>query len=59
MPFGVSPDPQSGTHCRRGHPVPVSDCAFVPPTAPPAQINIFERTVPFVSMPFVASIVSL
>ena len=59
MPLGVSPDPQSGTHCRHGHPVSVSDCAFVPPTAPPAQINIFEQTVPFLRMHFGANIVSL
>ena len=59
MPLGVSPDPQSGAHCQHGHPIPVSDCAFVPPTTPPAQIKIFEQTVPFLSMCFVASIVSL
>lgn len=59
MPLGVSPDPQSGTHCQHGHPVPVSDCAFVPPTAPPTQINIFEQTVPILIMRFVANIVSL
>ena len=59
VPLGVSSDPQSGTHCQRGHPVPVSDCAFVTPTAAPAQINIFEPTVPFLSMHFVASIVRL
>lgn len=38
---------------------PVSDCAFVLVTTPPAQISVFERTVPFLSIHFVASIVGL